>query len=113
MESEPCHRVTDDRFTALFMLGADDRAEDVENVDAELRLPDGTRWSACFMTLREIAAVMDRWKQTGECAGGAFFQCADLVVVPTAGVDAMTAAFHAILDEGGPEGVLPRLPALD
>ncbi|MFF1378520.1 hypothetical protein [Streptomyces sp. NPDC058308] len=113
MESDLYHVVTDDRFTALFMLGADDRAEDVENADAELRLPDGTRWSATFMTLREIAAVMDRWKRTGECAGGAFFQCADLVVVPTGGVDAMTTALRALLDEGGPEGVLPELPALD
>ncbi|MEU5685600.1 hypothetical protein [Streptomyces venezuelae] len=109
MESDPHLLVEDDRFTALFLLGADDRAEDVENADAELRLPDGTRWSATFMTLREIAAVMDRWKRTGEAAGGAFFQCPDLVVVPTGGVAAMTTAFRAIVDEGGPEGVLPRL----
>ncbi|MEV0117365.1 hypothetical protein AB0H77_29720 [Streptomyces sp. NPDC050844] len=96
----------DDRFSALFMLGVDDR---VENVDVELRLPDGTRWSATFMTLREIAEVMDRRKQTGECAGGAFFQCPDLVIVPTGGVDAMMASLRGIMDSGGPEGILPEL----
>ncbi|MCX4672326.1 hypothetical protein OG453_37635 [Streptomyces sp. NBC_01381] len=109
MESDPQYVVVDDRFSALFMLGTDDRAEDVENVDVELCLPDGTRWSATFMTLREIAEVMERWKQTGECAGGAFFQCPDLVIVPTGGVDAMMASLRGIMDSGGPEGILPEL----
>ncbi|MEU7583924.1 hypothetical protein AB0B50_40820 [Streptomyces sp. NPDC041068] len=109
MESDPQHLVTDDRFTALFMLGAEDQVEDVENVDAELRMPDGTRWSATFMTLPEIARVMDRWKKTGECGSGAFFQCPDLVIIPTGGVDAMMASFRGILESGGPEGILPQL----
>jgi hypothetical protein len=107
--SDPLHVVEDDRFTAVFMLGTEDRIEDVENVDAELRLPDGTRWSATFMTPREITKVLDRWRETGECGAGAFFQCPDLVIVPTGGVHAMVDAFRAILDNGGPEGTLPGL----
>ena len=45
MASSPFHVVETHQFRALFMLGADDDLETVENVDAELTLPDGSRWS--------------------------------------------------------------------
>ena len=51
VEDDIYHVVREPEFTALFMLGTDDAPETVEDVDAELRLPDGTRWSASFMTL--------------------------------------------------------------
>lgn len=109
MGSDSFHVVKKPEFTALFMLGADDQAETVVNVDAELRLSDGTRWSATFMTLEEISRVMERWKETGENFGGAFFQCSDLVIIPEGGVEAMVNSFMGIMATGGPEGVLPRL----
>ena len=95
-------------FTALFILGAENQVETVDNVDAELRLPDGTRWSATFMTLDAIERVMNRWKKTGEYGGGVFFQCYDLVIVPKPGVAAMVEAFRAIVAEG-PPGTLGKL----
>jgi hypothetical protein len=112
-ESGAFHVVTEPDFAAVFMLGAEDRADTVENVDAQLRLPDGTRWSASFMTLGAISAVMDRWRETGECLNGAFFQVHDLVIVPERGVNAMVQAFRGILSEGGPQGVLPPLDPLE
>ncbi|WP_449060997.1 hypothetical protein [Planomonospora algeriensis] len=96
-------------FSALFMLGAEDDKETVENVDAELILPDGTRWSATFMTLRAIEKVMNRWQETGECSSGAYFQCPDLVIIPVGGLAAMLNSFKGIIDSGGPEGVLQFL----
>jgi len=36
------------------MLGADNDKESVENVDAEIVLADGSRWSVTFLTLGEI-----------------------------------------------------------
>ncbi|MFH8725394.1 hypothetical protein [Streptomyces termitum] len=106
MVSDPLYRVENQQFSALFMLGAEDDKETVENVDAELTLPNGTRWSATFMTLRAIAQVMDQWKETGECSGGAYFQCPDLVIIPEGGLPAMLDSFKGIIDSGGPEGVL-------
>lgn len=108
MEDDIYHVVREPEFTALFMLGADDSAETVEDVDAELRLPDGTRWSASFMTLSAIQTVMKRWRETGEYGGGVFFQCSDLVIVPKGGVAAMVEAFRAIVAEG-PQGTLDNL----
>jgi hypothetical protein len=109
MASDPLYRVENQQFSALFMLGAEDDKETVKNVDAELTLPDGTRWSATFMTLHAIEEVMYRWKETGECAGGAYFQCADLVIIPEGGLAAMLDSFKGIIDSGGPEGVLQFL----
>lgn len=109
MEGKPFHIIHEPDFTALFMLGADDIAETVENVDAELTLGNGTRWSATFMTPEEISRIMDRWSRTGEYAGGAYFQCPDLVIVPRGGISTMLAALRAIVDTGGPEGRLGRL----
>ncbi|MET9592016.1 hypothetical protein ABZY45_13785 [Streptomyces sp. NPDC006516] len=109
MASDPLYRVENQQFSALFMLGAEDSKETVENVDAELSLPDGTRWSATFMTLGAIEQVMNRWKDTGECASGAYFQCSDLVIIPEGGLVAMLDSFKGIIDSGGPEGVLQPL----
>jgi hypothetical protein len=109
MTDNSFYRVEEQQFSALFMLGAEDDKETVENVDAELILPDGTRWSATFMTLHAIEQVMNRWKETGEYSTGAYFQCPDLVIVPEGGVTAMLVAFNAIIDAGGPDGELQFL----
>jgi hypothetical protein len=61
------------------------------------------------MTLRAIEQVMDRWKETGECSGGAYFQCPDLVIIPEGGLAVMLDSFKGIIDSGGPEGVLQFL----
>ncbi|WP_371792550.1 hypothetical protein OG285_27770 [Streptomyces sp. NBC_01471] len=109
MANDPLYRVENPQFSALFMLGAEDDKETIENVDAELGLPDGTRWSATFMTLRAIGQVMSRWRDTGECSGGAYFQCPDLVIIPEGGLAAMLDSFKGIVESGGPEGVLQFL----
>lgn len=102
------HVVKEPGFIVLFMLGADDQVDTVEDVDAELRLPDGSRWSATCMTLGAIEVVLNRWKETGEYGGGVFFQCPDLVIIPKPGVAAMIEAFRAIMTEG-PKGILNKL----
>ncbi|WP_217199785.1 hypothetical protein [Streptomyces buecherae] len=109
MVSDSLYRVEDRQFSALFMLGTEDDKKTVENVDAELSLPHGTRWSATFMTLQAIEQAMHRWRETGECASDAYFQCSDLVIIPEGGLAAMLHSFQVIIDSGGPEGVLSPL----
>ncbi|MGK4579090.1 hypothetical protein [Kitasatospora sp. HPMI-4] len=109
MDSSPFPVVKKAQFEAVFMLGADDRVETVENVDAEITASDGTRWSATFMTLSEIARVMDRWVGTGENKSGQYFQCPDLVIVRGGGIPAMTLALEGIFENGGPGGILGDL----
>ncbi|WP_208608492.1 hypothetical protein [Amycolatopsis pretoriensis] len=52
-----------------FMVGGGERIEAVENVDVEVRLPDGSRWSATIFTLAEVERLMSEWVETGEYGG--------------------------------------------
>ncbi|MFD9062770.1 hypothetical protein ACFVZ3_14770 [Kitasatospora purpeofusca] len=109
MDSNPFPVVKRAQFEAVFMIGAGEHVEMVENVDAEIIASDGTRWSATFMTLSEVARVMDRWTGTGENKGGQYFQCPDLVIVRDGGISTMTLALEGIFETGGPGGILGDL----
>lgn len=109
MASDPLMKVQLEGAEAVFMLGADDNAKTVENVDVEVILDDGSRWSATFLSLAEIGRIMSRWKTTGECLGGSYFQCSDLVVVGREGLDAMTEVLRGLLESGQLRNVLTRV----
>ena len=94
---------------ALFMLGAEDDAETVENVDVEVFYDDGSRWSGTFLSLAEIGRIMDRWRFTGESLGGSYFQCPDLVIVRHGGVAAMSRVLNGLVDSGEFRSVLVRV----
>jgi hypothetical protein len=100
MASNPLHEVVSDQFKAVFMLGAGDDPAAVENVDAEVTLHDGSRWSATFMSVREIQRIMDRWRTSGENAAGQYFHCGDLVSVREAGIPAMVRVLEYALANG-------------
>jgi hypothetical protein len=106
MDSSPLYEVVSDQFKAVFMLGAEDDPGTVENVDAEVTLTDGTRWSATFISINEIQGIMDRWLISGECASGGYFQCPDLVIIREPGIGAMVRVIEQVLAEDGPRGLL-------
>lgn len=111
MADDPLHTIETDRYKAVFMLGAEDELESVDDVDAEIILPDRSRWSATFMTLDAIARTLAKWKVTGECLGGIFFQSPDLVIVDRPGVSAMLEVIegHVTSDEVFVEDTFQRL----
>ena len=54
---------------------------DNDNVDVQVTFPNGERFSAVFFTMRNIEALMKRYKKTGECAGGLYFWASDMIIV--------------------------------
>jgi hypothetical protein len=92
----------------IFMLGAGDDKESVENVDAEIVLANGSRWSVTFLTLDEIGRIMTRWAHSGEYKSGAYFRVPDLVISRRPGIANMLAAVEDLIDHGV-EGTLNRL----
>ena len=54
---------------------------DNDNVDVQVTFPNGERFSAVFFTLRNIEALMRRYKKTGECADGLYFWASDMMIV--------------------------------
>ncbi|MBQ1030372.1 hypothetical protein ABZ388_15350 [Micromonospora parva] len=109
MANSPLTKVQLNGAEAVFMLGADDDADTVENVDVEVTLDDKSRWSATFLTLTEIQRLMERWEATGECFAGAYFQCADLVIVDQGGIVAATNLLRRLVDTGRIREVLVRV----
>ncbi|MEU6848358.1 hypothetical protein ABZ901_00185 [Actinacidiphila alni] len=106
---EPWYRVRTDRFVASFLPSAGEDLDAVCNVDAEVRLTDGSRWSATVFTVAEVQRLMERWAQTGEESGGRYFWCPDGLIVREAGIANMTEAIGGVLDEGDFEQILQRL----
>lgn len=110
MDWEPLHAVRLNGATATFM-GLDGPSEDVANVDVEVVVDaDGSRWSATFLTLDEVARLMARWSETGEFLGGRIFPFGqDMVILRSAGLPFMVEVLEALVHSGEFREVLVRL----
>ncbi|QRP43418.1 hypothetical protein [Amycolatopsis sp. FDAARGOS 1241] len=75
-----------------FVIGGGERPETVENVEAEVRLPDGSRWSATIFTVAEVQCLLTRWAGTGKYGRGSYFCYSDSLIVRDPGVTGLTRA---------------------
>lgn len=109
MADRTFHTVATPAFEVTFILGDGEDALSVDNVDAEITLPDDTRWSATFVTLDVIKSIMDRWRESGEHLNGKYFACPDLVIVAAPGISSMIDSIDDILASGGLQGILSAI----
>jgi hypothetical protein len=109
MGTDPLLRVQLDDGMAVFLLGAEDDPDTVENVDVEVTSADGSRWSATVMTPAEIGRIMARWASSGESLGGRYFQCDDLLIVTRPGLPNMIDILGRLLGSGEFREVLTPL----
>lgn len=79
------------------------------NVDVEVRLPDGSRWSATVFTLAEVDRLMKSWAGSGEALGGRYFWCSDGLIVRAPGIESMSGVIAGLLDSGEFSQFLQRL----
>ncbi|MEU5438937.1 hypothetical protein AB0G73_37180 [Streptomyces sp. NPDC020719] len=105
----PYYRVRTKDFAALFLPDPDEEPDEVCNVDAEVHLPDGSRWSATIFTLAEVDRLMRHWQQTGEAAGGRCFWCPDGLIVRAPGITAMVEVITGLLAADEFTGAFHRL----
>jgi hypothetical protein len=112
-EDDHVLKVQLDDAVAVFMLGAEDDPELVENVDVEVIMSDGSRWAATFISLMEIGRIMERWEITGEHLAGAYLRVPDLIVVKRGGLDNMVELLRSILTNGDPATALVRVDIED
>ena len=108
MGGEPFLSMTILGAEVTFNLGEDDDPSTLENADALVTMPDGSRRSATFLTVAEVARILDRWKVSGESRSGGYLRVPDLIVTREPGVSAMVAALEDLMEEG--DGSLTRLP---
>ncbi|MEV8325865.1 hypothetical protein [Kitasatospora sp. NPDC056731] len=105
----PYYRVRTDGFEASFLPNPDEALDEVCNVDTEVRLPDGSRWSATIFTVAEVSRLMKRWEETGEAAGGQSFWCSDGLIVRDPGIREMVTVITELLASGEFEGAFHHL----
>ncbi|MGY3206202.1 hypothetical protein [Streptomyces sp. TE5632] len=105
----PWYRVQTERFEAWFLPDAGEDLEAVHDVDVEVRLPDGSRWSASVCTVAHVETLMERWATSGEALGGRYFWCPDGLIVRDAGIGNMVQVLSGLIDNGGFPQILQRL----
>ena len=106
----PWYRVRTEAFEASFLPSSPDEDLDVVcNVDAEVRLLDGSRWSATVFTIAEVERLMETWTRSGEALGGRYFWCSDGLIVREPGIDSITRVIAGLLDSGEFAQILQRL----
>ncbi|MGW0807201.1 hypothetical protein [Nonomuraea sp. NPDC002799] len=106
------HRITDPEFEMKIPAWEGYEPDTADEADATITFRDGSRRYATFMTLDVVQRTMDKNARTGECLGGRFFWCSDLIIVRGAGFEGMAAAIRDLIssgDIGGACGLLdPR-----
>lgn len=105
----PWYRVHTERFEAAFLPDAGEDLESVDTVDVEVRLKDGSRWSATIITLARVEALMGRWAASGEALGGRYFSCSDGLIVRDAGISNMTEVLAGLVETDEYTQILRRL----
>lgn len=52
-----------------------------DNVDVEVFLDNGKRYSATFFTIQNIISILSKYKETKECCNGLYFWASDMIIV--------------------------------
>lgn len=71
-----------------------------DNIDVVVRLVDGSRWGATFITARNITAIMENYRETGECLAGEFFWAKNMIVVRELTQELLEKVVHELLGAG-------------
>jgi hypothetical protein len=69
-------------YTIIIFSGrSDPMSEFDDNVNVQVSLDNGDYYTATFFTLSNIQKLFSTNKKTGECAGGLYFYCSDMIIV--------------------------------
>ncbi|QXE38041.1 hypothetical protein KQY30_31225 [Streptomyces sp. GMY02] len=105
----PWYRVHTERFEAAFLPEMGEDLDTVDDIDVEVRLGDGSRWSATICTVAHVETLMKRWAASGEALGGRYFWRSDGLIVRDAGIGNMVQVLAGLIDNGEFTQILNRL----
>lgn len=105
----PWYRVRTDAFEASFLPSPDEDLDSVCNVDVEVRLMDGSRWSATVFTVTEVTRLMESWAGSGEALGGRYFSCSDGLIVRYPGIDSVAHVIAGLIENDEFSEIFQRL----
>ncbi|MGW7680171.1 hypothetical protein ACWGID_05490 [Kribbella sp. NPDC054772] len=87
-------------FRLRLLLEEDEAPETVSNVDGWIDIPGRGSWAGTFLTVAEVARLMERWRETGENASGAYFVALDGIIVRDPGVESILTAAQDLVATG-------------
>ena len=90
-------------------IGCDSWNSCDDNVDVEIELADGRRYSATFFTLQNIHSLMEKNKTTGECAGGIYMWSSNMILVDNLRQETIRRTIVGLLEEGELDAACCRL----
>jgi hypothetical protein len=68
-------------FSITIYYGSEPIEYETDNVDVEVSLPNGRRYSATCCPTENIRDLMESYRESGENSSGLYFWASDLVVV--------------------------------
>ena len=77
-----------------------------DNVDAEVELADGRKFSCTFFTLFNIRSLMSIYKTSGECCNGRYFWALDMILVEDLRLQTLEATIADMIVRGDLEQAL-------
>lgn len=81
------------------LLGEVDDVLD-DNVDVVIRLPQGEVRTSTFFTMKNIEAIIARYRASGECLSGRFFWSKDMVIVEDLRMETILEIVHELVRSG-------------
>ena len=93
----------------LAVVGPQHWDEKNDNVDVEVELSDGRKYSATFFTIENVRSIFDKNKRTGECESGLYFWAADMILVERLSLETMEKTVGRLLDDGEFEAAFMRI----
>lgn len=90
------------------MLEANEDPDSVCNVDGWIDVPGRGSWTGTFLSLAEVARLMEHWRETGENASGAYFVALDGIIVREPGVESILIAAQDLVATGDYETYLVK-----
>lgn len=86
----------------------DEGAPTHARVDAEVRLPDGSRWGASFHTPEDVRTILDLWRAV-DGSSGLYFWAPGVIVIRETTREAIAAVVEDLVAAGEIELALVRL----
>jgi hypothetical protein len=80
-----------------------------DNVDVLIDLEDGRSYAATFFTTRNLETLMARYRESGECANGAYVWASDMIVVAELSQAVIDTAVADLIATGEIESCCARL----
>lgn len=74
--------------------------EENDNVDLKVYFDDGRIYSATVFTLKNIQALLERYKETGECLSGLYFYTVDMLIVERLTIEIIERVIGDLIDTG-------------